>query len=155
MLELKVLGIVDSNDNSTEDNNSIKQISLRKEFEWFLSEEFRSLREEFKPTDNSESLDEKGVKEILPLSNQENFSLGSSDEQKKKEDGTTIDNNNNNNNANNTSLYFECYYCQFKTDIKLDYERHVVQAHPKKQCYPGKAELDRLGIGGKRKSWEI
>ena len=40
-------------------------------------------------------------------------------------------------------------------DIKLDYERHVVQAHPKKQCYPGKVELDRLGIGGKGKSWEI
>jgi len=39
--------------------------------------------------------------------------------------------------------------------MKADYERHVVQAHPKKQCYPGKVELDRLGIGGKGKSWEI
>jgi uncharacterized C2H2 Zn-finger protein len=56
--------------------------------------------------------------------------------------------------TNNTS-YFECYYCKFKTDMKADYERHVVQAHPKKQCYPGKVKLDRLGIGGKGKSWEI
>jgi hypothetical protein len=66
MLELKVIGLVDSNDNSTEDNNSIKHISLRKEFEWFLYEEFKKLREEFKTTDDSESLDETGVKEKLP-----------------------------------------------------------------------------------------
>jgi uncharacterized C2H2 Zn-finger protein len=91
------------------------------------------------------------VKEKLPLSSQENFSLGLDSEQDKIEDGTT----NNNNNGNDTGSYFECYYCQFMTDIKLDYERHVVQAHPKKQCYPGKVELDRLGIAGKGKSWEI
>jgi hypothetical protein len=85
MLELKVLRLVDSNDNSTEDNNSIKHISLRKEFEWFLSEEFRSLWEEFKTTDDSESPDENGVKEKLPLSSKENFNSGLDVRQDKKE----------------------------------------------------------------------
>jgi len=89
------------------------------------------------------------VKEKLPLSSKENFNSVHDGEQDMKENGSSKDN------TNNTSLYFECYYCPFKIDIKLDYERHVVQAHPKKQCYPGKVELDRLGIGGKGKSWEI
>jgi hypothetical protein len=30
--------------------------------------------------------------------------------------------------------------------MKSNYERHVVQAHPKGQCYPSKMELARLGI---------
>jgi hypothetical protein len=128
MSELKVLGLVDSNDNSTEDSNSIKQISLKKEFEWFLSEEFKKLREEFKTTDDSESVNEKGVKEKLPLSSQENFNPGLDGDKDKKENGSPS------NNTNNNSLHFECYYCQFKTDIKPDYERHVVQAHPKKSA---------------------
>ena len=89
------------------------------------------------------------MKEKLPLSSQENFSSGLDSEKDRKENGSSIDN------TNNTSLYFECYYCQFKTDIKPDYERHVIEAHPKKQCCPGKVELDRLGIGEKGKSWEI
>jgi hypothetical protein len=89
------------------------------------------------------------VKEKLPLSSKEDFNSGLDVRQDKKENDSPT------NNSNKTSLYFECYYCQFKTDMKSDYERHVVQVHPKKQCYPGKVELDRLGIGGKGKSWEI
>jgi hypothetical protein len=32
------------------------QITLKSEFEWFLSDEFKQLREGFEPTDNSEYL---------------------------------------------------------------------------------------------------
>jgi hypothetical protein len=139
MLELKILGLVDNND-STEDINSVQQICLKEEFGWFLSEEFKKLREGFKPTDNSESLDEKGLKEKLPLSSIENFnSILNGNRDNKETDGPT-------NNTNNTLLDFECYYCEFKTDMKSNYERHVVQAHPKGQCYPSKMELARLGI---------
>jgi hypothetical protein len=54
--------------------------------------------------------------------------LGFDGDKDKKENGSPS------NNTNNNSLHFECYYCQFKTDIKPDYERHVVQAHPKKSA---------------------
>jgi hypothetical protein len=86
MLELKVLGLVDNDDNP-EDINSVQQICLKEEFGWFLSEEFKKLREGFKPTENSESLDEKGVKEKLPLSSQENFNSRLDGAKDKKETG--------------------------------------------------------------------
>jgi hypothetical protein len=51
---------------------------------------------------------------------------------------------------------FECYYCDiFKTDIKEDYERHVVLKHPGKPYYPSRAYLDRFGLDAKGKDWEI
>ena len=42
MLELWVLRLVDKD--NPEDNSSAEQISLRPEFKWFLTEEFRRLR---------------------------------------------------------------------------------------------------------------
>jgi replicative DNA helicase Mcm len=40
-------------------------------------------------------------------------------------------------------LLYSCYYCDnFKTTTKRDYERHVVNIHPGKLCYPSKADLD-------------
>jgi hypothetical protein len=36
----------------------VKILSLKKEYEWFLSEEFKKLREDFTPVDNRKSLDQ-------------------------------------------------------------------------------------------------
>jgi hypothetical protein len=50
---------------------------------------------------------------------------------------------------------FECYYCDtFQTDIKKDYESHVLLRHPGKPCYPSKADLDKFGLDLKGKDWE-
>jgi hypothetical protein len=50
---------------------------------------------------------------------------------------------------------FECYYCNtFRTDIRKDYESHVLLRHPGKPCYPSKADLDKFGLDVKRKEWE-
>jgi hypothetical protein len=50
---------------------------------------------------------------------------------------------------------FECYYCDtFQTDIKKDYESHVLLKHPGKPCYPSKADLDKFGLDVKGKDWE-
>jgi hypothetical protein len=51
---------------------------------------------------------------------------------------------------------FECYYCDtFQTDIKKDYESHVLLRHPGKPCYPSKADLDKFELDAKGKDWEI
>jgi hypothetical protein len=54
MTELSILELV----NMTQVDEEEKKIKLKPEFEWFLSEEFKKLREEFVPTDNNEELEE-------------------------------------------------------------------------------------------------
>jgi hypothetical protein len=54
------------------------------------------------------------------------------------------------------SISFDCYYCDnYKTNSRDEYERHVILKHPTKPCYPGKADLEKLGLTGKGQSWEI
>ena len=48
------------------------------------------------------------------------------------------------------NLLYSCRYCNtFETDIKQDYERHIINIHPGKLCYPSKADLD-IYNGNKR-----
>jgi predicted transcriptional regulator len=61
MTELSILELV----NMTEIDEKEKKIKLKPEFEWFLSEEFKKLREEFVPTDNTEDMKKEGKKEDL------------------------------------------------------------------------------------------
>ena len=50
---------------------------------------------------------------------------------------------------------FDCYYCSnFQTNVKGDYEHHVIFVHPNKPAYPSKPDLIRLAIEGKGKRWE-
>lgn len=71
MLELWVLRLVDKD--NPEDNSSAQQISLRPEFEWFLTEEFRTLRYgDGKDNHVVSSKPDEGQKEKLPPSS-ENF----------------------------------------------------------------------------------
>jgi replicative DNA helicase Mcm len=54
------------------------------------------------------------------------------------------------------SISFDCYYCDnYKTNSRDEYERHVILKHPTKPCYPGKADLEKLGLTGKGQNWEI
>ena len=53
------------------------------------------------------------------------------------------------------SCKFDCYYCNFQTNNKDDYERHIVLHHPRKLSYPSKADLEKMSIEGKDKPWEI
>jgi hypothetical protein len=52
MTELSILELV----NMTEVDEEEKKIKLKPEFGWFLSKEFKKLREEFVPTDNTEEM---------------------------------------------------------------------------------------------------
>lgn len=61
MTELSVLELVTMTELGEYEDHE-KKITLKPEFEWFLSEEFKKLREEFVPTDNIEEM-ERGKKE--------------------------------------------------------------------------------------------
>jgi hypothetical protein len=54
MAELKAVGLVDLNEGAYD--NSLKTITLKPEFNWFLEPDFVKLREEFVPADYSEYL---------------------------------------------------------------------------------------------------
>lgn len=60
MTELSVLELVTMTELGEYEDHE-KKITLKPEFEWFLSEEFKKLREEFVPTDNIEEM-ERGKK---------------------------------------------------------------------------------------------
>lgn len=66
MTELKVLGLVDLEKESENDDNSPRTITLKKEFDWFLSNEFKNLRQGFIP-------EEFECKEKIPPSEPEKF----------------------------------------------------------------------------------
>jgi hypothetical protein len=55
MVELKVIGLVDLEEEIAGKNP--KSISLKKEFDWLLGEEFQKLLEGFEPIDNREFMD--------------------------------------------------------------------------------------------------
>jgi predicted DNA-binding transcriptional regulator len=108
MLELKVLGLVDMHeiDRIWSDNITRKmlQITLKDEFNWFLEDEFKRLREGFKPEDNRDyteddnntnssnnllELENKAVEEKLPPSKgQVNTEINSSSQNQQKHENS-------------------------------------------------------------------
>ena len=49
---------------------------------------------------------------------------------------------------------YHCYYCPYQAKNIKEYERHVVLKHPKKPAYPGKADMQSLGLSPKGNKWE-
>ncbi len=53
------------------------------------------------------------------------------------------------------NFLYSCYYCDgCQTNDTREYERHIVIKHPKKPAYPGKPDLESLGILPKGNKWE-
>jgi hypothetical protein len=48
-----------------------------------------------------------------------------------------------------------CYYCDYNTNNKDHYERHVVLRHDHSPAYPNKAEIEKRGLKPQGRSWEI
>jgi hypothetical protein len=55
----------------------------------------------------------------------------------------------------NGSVGNGCYHNTYQTDLEKNYERQVILTHPKRPAYPSKVDLERLGIQGQGKRWEI
>jgi hypothetical protein len=51
--------------------------------------------------------------------------------------------------------YYSCYYCDYKTDNKDHYERHVILRHPSNPAYPNMAEIEKRGLKPQGKDWEM
>jgi len=51
----------------------------------------------------------------------------------------------------------KCYYCdqEFNGFGKKGYEKHVLNTHPRKLCYPGVADIKKYGLGRQGRNWEI
>jgi hypothetical protein len=68
MAEFKAIGLVDKEQEVSPLGGSGNiQITLKDEFNWFLSEEFQKLRDGFKPTDNTEYLKEGGARSVVKV----------------------------------------------------------------------------------------
>jgi len=49
---------------------------------------------------------------------------------------------------------YPCYYCTGGFDFESDYVKHVTSKHPKKPCYPGKADIKLYRLTPQGKDWE-
>ena len=50
---------------------------------------------------------------------------------------------------------YPCYFCTEGFDLENEYVKHVRRKHPKKPCYPGKADIEHYGLKPQWKDWEI
>ena len=66
MVELWILRLVDKD--KPEDNNSAERIFLKPEFEWFITEDFRRLRDDYKGSQGDSFKIDEELKEKIPLS---------------------------------------------------------------------------------------
>jgi hypothetical protein len=53
--------------------------------------------------------------------------------------------------------FVHCYYCDeyFDAMRKEGYEKHVLNKHPEKPCYPGLADIEKHSLAAKGMWWEI
>lgn len=50
----------------------------------------------------------------------------------------------------------KCYYCNFENfKNRYEYQKHVLNSHPRKLCYPGKIELKEQKLEAQGCMWEI
>jgi hypothetical protein len=54
-----------------------------------------------------------------------------------------------------TLLSYNCYYCDYCTDDKHDYQHHTINKHGLRHpCYPSGADIDKLKLKPQDKEWE-
>ncbi len=137
MAELKAVELVDLKDIEIETEE--KQIILKQEFDWFITDEFRDLRQGFEPTDYSEHIKEYCKKYDISL---------------KEISGVC------NKPLEETCLY-ECYECKranhdvYQTNSQKEYEKHWISSGHRGTCYPNIADLKLHGREPQGKEWEI
>jgi hypothetical protein len=73
----------------------------------------------------------------------ESYSVRSNQETEEKEQGT----------SNSNLEDYSCYYCDYETNDKGEYENHVVITHDR-PAYPNKAEIEKRGLKPQSKDWE-
>lgn len=123
MTELKAVGLVDMKKSDTQSEE--KQITLRNEFDWFLEDDFRKLREGFIPTDNTEEMKTKDSLE-------EKNPLITCYQCKKVNHGTPV----------------------YQTHSFSDYKRHWITSGHKGPCQPSLIDCEHHGWEPQGLYWE-
>jgi hypothetical protein len=146
MTEFKALDLVTLHEGENE--NSVKEIILHKDFEWFLSEEFKLLSQKIPPI--TSLLSEKN----LATNVQKNRDR---DRDKEGVGGYFYDSKTEDIHPSPEPSAFppKCYYCNFSNyNTKGEYEYHCVTKHPGKTGYPGPADI-KEGLTPQGMSWEL
>jgi hypothetical protein len=129
MTELKATRLVDMYDVDPGEYNSEKEIRLKPEFEWFLSEKFRELRR---------------CKEKLPPRKDTLDNILYTKSHYKGENSLHLKTEafpypfpcGGKNSLHQNITTFSCNYCDYETDSSTDYNKHTVNKHPHKSGYP-------------------
>lgn len=118
MAELMAVGLVDMDEG--EHSNSEIKITLKHEFKWFLSKQFKKLRQNFVPADYSEYLKRENEKvasrKNTPVSYQNNTDLYSSEGEHRGE------------NSASKTLY-ECPRCSVRNADPSEITKHRISFH--------------------------
>jgi hypothetical protein len=146
MAEFKAIGLVDVGEIETQHGgNHEKQITLVDKLDWFLSQEFKDLKSEWKkkpPCGLVNQYNDFGrsilLNSVLPRTDT-HIPVFSS-----------------------TGKYYNCYECEkvnhgtpiFQTDSQKEYETHWIKSGHKGTCYPNQADLDLHGWTAQGKEWE-
>ena len=145
MAELKAVELVDLKESETETETETeeKQIKLKQEFDWFITEEFKNLREGFKPTDYSDHIKQYCKKYDINL-------------EEKTPPCNTIE---------ETPIIkydYNCYECVkanhgtpvYQTNSLSDYQRHWITSGHKGPCQPSLVDIEYHGWIPQGREWE-
>jgi hypothetical protein len=146
MAELKAIELVSVSEVVTDHGGSSElQIILFDQFKWFLSPEFKKLRNKTER------------KNFVPLLVEKN-SIQNWIAQHEVEGGyfSSAGNFEGESNSKNRDFPSDCYYCSQSFDkiSKQDYEKHIVHKHPGKPGYPGPEDIEFYKLTPKGMDWE-
>lgn len=141
MAELKAVELVDMKEVNTATEE--KQITLKEEFDWFLDDEFNTLLEGFKPSDNSVY--------VKVFCKRFNISL-----EEKRPPSNTIQQ------EPPITYKYDCYECKkinhgtavYQTNSLSDYQRHWITSGHKGPCQPSLIDLEYHNWEPQNKEWE-
>jgi hypothetical protein len=141
MAELKAVELVDLKEPGAQTEE--KEITLKPEFDWFLTDEFQELLEGFEGSDNSEY-----VKQFVK---KYNVSLKEKTPPCNTEQEAPI------------QYAYSCYECikrnrgtpVYQTNSLSDYQQHWLVSGHTGPCQPGIADLEYHGWLAQGKDWEI
>jgi predicted transcriptional regulator len=153
MAELKAVGLVEMEETQADDGyNQVYEITLKSEFNWFLSKQFAELirlKEKYPP----------GTQPTNETSSSENNEQSGSFNQNKGIRGGENSFHPPNNVIEDSSKVLEyppkCYHCNVNGFTNKDqYEGHVIRFHRNLPCYPGPADLEKFVLTPQGMSWE-
>jgi len=143
MAELKAVELVDLKESETQTEE--KEIILKPEFDWFLTDEFQELLEGFEPSDNSEF--------VKAFCKKYNISL---------EEKTPPCNTEQILEEKPVQYTYNCYECvkhnhgtpKYQTNSLDEYQRHWINSGHRGPCQPSLTDIQYHGWVPQDKEWE-